>query len=605
MSRASIATVCISGSLDEKISAIARARFDGIELFEPDLIASRMSPEEVRSRLADDGLTLDLFQPLRDIEGTRRDEFERALERARRKFALMERLGASTALVCSNVATATEDAPELAIDQLSRLADVAADHGVRVAYEALAWGRFVSTYDIAWEIVEAADHPALGICLDSFHVLSRGSRLDGIATIPGEKIFYLQLADATPMSLDVLSWSRHHRLFPGEGDWNLADFTARVLDAGYGGPLSLEVFNDVFRQGSPAVTARDARRSLVLLEERLRVGGRGNSDVAVIPAAPVVDGFSFVELEPGEGTAVRDQLAGLGFALRGSHRRKDAQLWEQGRARIIVNDALLGRETAVASLGLDVAGAPDVVGRAGALLIPRVPRDEQPDVEVRLDGFAAPDGTLVVSDPADAGWTAEFGEHAAEAFGLGIVDVDHVALVMPWRRTPEALLFFRGLFDLDGAAPVDVPSEGGLVSSRSLRSRSGDPVRIVLNVPPAAGESGTGLVNHVALGTTDLRATVRALDARGVALLDIPDNYYDDAQARLGLADDEVAELRALRILVDREGEAQFLHAYLRPLGRFQFELVQRDLGYQGFGAVNAPVRLAALRADPVRGGFE
>jgi 4-hydroxyphenylpyruvate dioxygenase len=602
VTRASIATVCISGSLDEKISAIARARFDGIELFEPDLIASRMSPEEVRRRLADQGLTLDLYQPLRDIEGTRPDEFARALERARRKFGLMERLGVDTVLVCSNVATATEDAPELAIEQLSRLADVAADHGARVAYEALAWGAFVSTYDEAWEIVEAADHPALGICLDSFHILSRGSRLDRIADIPGDKIFYLQLADAPRLSLDVLSWSRHHRLFPGEGDWDLATFTAKVLDAGYRGPLSLEVFNDVFRQGSAAVTARDARRSLVLLEEGIR-GLSGDHGQAPLPSAPVVGGFSFVEVQPGEGAAVTDVLGGLGFTLRGPHRRKDVQLWEQGRARVIVNDSLLSRETAVVSVGLEQDGTADVVGRADALLIPRVPRDEFPESEVRLDGFAAPDGTVFTTDQSAGEWRAEFGDPTA-AEGIGITDIDHVALAMPWQRMPETLLFFRGLFGLAGTGPVDVPSEVGLISSRVLRSAAATPARLVLNVPPAAAEPGSGIVNHVALATIDLRAAVRTLVTRGIGLLEIPANYYDDLQARTGLADDEIAELSDLGILVDREGDETFLHAYLRPLGRFQFELVQRDAGYLGFGAINAPVRLAALRAEPTRGGY-
>lgn len=600
MSRASIATVCVSGSLDEKIDAISRARFDGVELFEPDLVASRLSPEEVRRRLGDAGLTLDLYQPMRDIEATGSAEFDRALERARRKFGLMERLGADTVLVCSNVGTAQIDDDPLATEQLSRLADIAADHGVRVAYEALAWGRFVSTYDHAWRIVEAAGHPALGVCLDSFHILSRGTALDGIATIPGEKIFYLQLADAPQMSLDVLSWSRHHRLFPGEGDWDLAGFTARVLRTGYTGPLSLEVFNDVFRQGTPTVTARDARRSLVLLEDEVRVA---LGDASALPAAPEISGFSFVEIEPGEGSSLRTMLVALGFTARGMHRRKDVQLWEQGRARLIVNDGLLGRTTSVASVGLETSESAHIVARADALLIPRVPRDEQLDVEARLDGFPAPDGSLVVADSAKGAWMDEFVHHGLREPGIGISGIDHVALVTPWQRMPEAILFFTGLFGLAVRPAVDVQSEVGLLSSRSLTSSGEHPVRFVLNVPPSAGEAADGFVNHVALTTDDLRAAVRAATARGAQFLDIPENYYDDVQARLGLDDDAVAELRELRILLDRENDAEFLHAYLRPTGRFQLELVERRPGYGGFGAMNASVRLSALRAETSRGG--
>ena len=129
-----------------------------------------------------------------------------------------------------------------------------------MAYEALAWGRHVNEYDRAWRIVQAADHPALGVCLDSFHILSRGTDLGAIADIPTEKLFLHPLVDAAHLVMDVLQWSRHYRCFPGQGGFDLADFTSRVLHAGYRGPLSLEVFNDVFRQADPERMAVDAMR---------------------------------------------------------------------------------------------------------------------------------------------------------------------------------------------------------------------------------------------------------------------------------------------------------------------------------------------------------
>ncbi|MYS94487.1 MULTISPECIES: sugar phosphate isomerase/epimerase family protein, partial [Streptomyces] len=188
--RTSIATVSLSGSLTEKLTAAARAGFDGVEIFENDLLASPLTPEEIRARCADLGLSIDLYQPMRDIEAVPEDEFARNLRRARHKFDLMRRLGTDTVLVCSSVSPRAVDDDALAAEQLSRLADLARDCGVRVAYEALAWGRHVSTYDHAWHIVESAGHPALGTCLDSFHILSRGSDPKGIEDIPGEKIFF-------------------------------------------------------------------------------------------------------------------------------------------------------------------------------------------------------------------------------------------------------------------------------------------------------------------------------------------------------------------------------------------------------------------------------
>src|SRR3954468_18534768 len=277
--RRGIATVCLSGTLDEKLRAAAAAGFDGVELFEADLLGSPLSPEDVRERCAELGLTVDLYQPFRDFEAVAPEQLEHNLRRAERKLEVMEALGADTMLVCSNVAPDAIDDDALAAAQLRTLAERAGARGMRIAYEALAWGRHVSEYDHAWRIVEAADHPALGTCLDSFHILSRGTDLAALDAIRGDRVFSLQLADAPPLVMDVLRWSRHYRCFPGQGGFDLRDFTERVLDAGYAGPLSLEVFNDVFRQADPERMAVDAMRSLLLLEEAL-----GRADAPEIPA---------------------------------------------------------------------------------------------------------------------------------------------------------------------------------------------------------------------------------------------------------------------------------------------------------------------------------
>ncbi len=78
------------------------------------------------------------------------------------------------------------------------------------------------------------------------------------------------MADAPHLSMDVLEWSRHHRCFPGQGSLDVVGVVAAVVEAGYRGPLSLEVFNDIVREAEPHETARDAMRSLLFLEEQLR-----------------------------------------------------------------------------------------------------------------------------------------------------------------------------------------------------------------------------------------------------------------------------------------------------------------------------------------------
>lgn len=589
--RTSIATVSLSGSLTEKLTAAARAGFDGVEIFENDLLASPLTPEEIRRRCADLGLTIDLYQPLRDIEAVPADEFDRNLRRARHKFALMRRLGADTVLVCSSVHPLAVDDDALAAYHLRRLADLAQDFGVRVAYEALAWGRHVSTYDHAWRIVEAADHPALGTCLDSFHILSRGSEpkdLEGIADIPGEKIFFLQLADAPLLAMDVLQWSRHYRCFPGQGGFDVADLVRRILHTGYSGPLSLEVFNDVFRQADAGPTAVDAHRSLLVLQETVGLAE---------PPAPVVPtGIAFAELVTPDAEPVAAVLGALGFARTARHRSKPVDLWQQGEARLLVNTGGAARRdgTRLAAIGLESPDPAGAARRAEALLAPVLPRRRALE-DAPLDAVAAPDGTelffCATDRPGLPSWRADFEDVEHEARAPGVRRVDHLALVQPWHHYDEATLFHRSVLGLHAQESVDVADPYGLMRSRAVTNADGT-VRIALGVGAAPADD-TVHAQHIALATDDVVAAARRFREAGGRLLPIPANYYDDLAARYELADGELETYRELGILYDRDACGEFRHCYTVTVGRVFFELVQRD-GYRGYGAQNAPVRLAA-----------
>ena len=101
--RTAIATVCLSGTLPEKLEAIAAAKFKGVEIFENDLLSFNGTPAEVRRMAADLGLEIITFQPFRDFEGMPGDKRTRAFARAERKFDLMQELGCDLLLVCSNI----------------------------------------------------------------------------------------------------------------------------------------------------------------------------------------------------------------------------------------------------------------------------------------------------------------------------------------------------------------------------------------------------------------------------------------------------------------------------------------------------------------------
>ncbi|WP_332759844.1 bifunctional sugar phosphate isomerase/epimerase/4-hydroxyphenylpyruvate dioxygenase family protein [Pseudarthrobacter sp.] len=626
--RTGIATVCLSGTLKEKMQACAIAGFDGIEIFEQDLVTSPLTPEDVRKMAADLGLTLDLYQPFRDFDSVSEDLLAANLRRAEAKFKLMARLGMDTVLVCSNVATASIDSDDLRVEQLGQLAALAGDHGVKVAYEALAWGKYVNDYEHAHKLVEAVDHPNLGTCLDSFHILSRNWDTAPIEAFNPEKIFFVQVADAPKLSMDVLSWSRHYRVFPGEGQFELAKFMGHVVRAGYSGPVSLEIFNDVFRQSDVERTAVDAMRSLIWLEEQSAkwldaasdrgtgtgAGGtqapgrrRYPMELATLPQVAEPAGYNFAEVRAADTKGLETVLGQLGFEFTGRHRTKDVQLWSLGHARVIINEAAPAHgddstgdtsagdaSPAIAALGFDVASPVIAAARAQQLKAPAVPRKSQANEEV-FQGFAAPDSTEIFlcqgTSDGTAAWTSEFGEGLEKPAAGPSAVIDHVNLAQPWQHFDEAVLFYTSALALEPQPFAEVPSPTGLVRSQVMAT--GDrAVRLVLNLAPLNQQRRT-YQEHIAFAVDDLVATARDCKARGLEFLQIPANYYEDLDARFGLEPGFLDTLQELNLLYDRDADGEFLHFYTATVGSVFFEMVERRGAYDGYGAPNAPVRHA------------
>lgn len=607
VSRRAIATVCLSGTLEDKLAATAEAGFDGIEVFEPDLIGSPWTPAELARRCADTGLTVDLYQPFRDLDSADDDRFARNLRRLDRKFDVMTALGTDTILVCSSVAPdAVADLDRLA-EQLAAGAARAEERGLRLAYEALAWGAEVSTWDRSWEAVRRADHPALGLCLDSFHVLSRGGDPAGFAAVPGEKLFFLQLADAPHLEMDVLQWSRHHRLFPGQGAFDLPAFLDAVLAAGYTGPLSLEVFNDVFRQADPHRAAVDAMRSLLWLEESLARRSPGVvPGVLPPPVAPALTGHSFAELavDGVSGPQLADALGALGFTHTGQHRSKPVQLWEQGEARVLLNASVVRPEgpglASVAALGLESTDPTGSALRAEALRAPVLPRTRG-SAEAELSAVAAPDGTEVFfTRTGPESWPADFLDTGTPAGpGVGLTGIDHVGLTQPFDSFDEAGLFYRAVLGLEPEGVVEVAAPFGLVRTRAVTNPDRS-LRLALTASLLRRGGWAPAVpapQHVAFATDDVVATGRRLRGSGAPLLAVPANYHDDLEARLDLDPGLLAQMRECGLLYDEDAAGCYLHLYTEVLGaRVFFEIVQRIGGYAGVGTINSPVRMAAHR---------
>jgi 4-hydroxyphenylpyruvate dioxygenase len=618
--RKSIATVCLSGTLREKLLACSAAGFDGVEIFENDLVVSPDDPATISRLAADLGLTIDLYQPFRDFEGVSADRLKQNLKRAAAKFTLMNSLGADLILACSNVATATIADDGLAAEQLHGLAELAADHGIRVAYEALAWGKYVSDFEHAHRIVELAGHPALGTCLDSFHILSRNWDPQPIERLDPAKIFFCQLADATRLSMDILSWSRHHRVFPGEGGWDIPGFMTHIVRSGYTGTVSLEVFNDVFRQSPADHTALDGMRSLIWLEDQTarrldeddttseRHGGSDRMTVTALPHAGQPTGINFAEVTTANPAEMEAMLSQLGFQFGGRHRTKPVQLWAHGTARIILNEQQpIGGGPTISAIGFDMTDPAIALSRAQLLKAVLVPRQTNANEE-NLQAIESPDSTEVFlcqgSPDGAAAWTAEFGTNGSTSERLteertgGITHIDHINLSQPWQHFDETVLFYESMLSLSAQPSSEVSAPSGLVRSQVLRSGDGT-VRLALNIAPLAlegsGSSAAAIYpEHVAFATDDLVAIARRARAQGLEFLPVPQNYYEDLQARLDIEPSLLATLQELNLLYDQDECGEFLHFYTRTIGTVFFEVVERRRGYDGYGAPNAPVRLAS-----------
>ncbi|MDR7027941.1 bifunctional sugar phosphate isomerase/epimerase/4-hydroxyphenylpyruvate dioxygenase family protein [Rhizobium rosettiformans] len=618
--KTSIATVSISGEFEEKLAAIARAGFDAVEIFENDFLTFDRSPAEVGQMVRDHGLAVSLFQPFRDFEGMPEPFRSRNFDRAERKFDLMAELGTDLMLICSNTSPVALGGIDRAAEDFHALGERAARRGLRVGYEALAWGRHISDHRDAWEIVRRADHPSIGLILDSFHTLSRKIELNSIRSIPGDRIFIVQLADAPLIEMDLLYWSRHFRNMPGEGDLAVTAFMQAIAATGYNGYLSLEIFNDQFRGGSPDAISRDGRRSLVnLMDQVARAEPKISIPVPAMPERAKVTDIAFMEFAAGEDEEreLEALFALLGFAPIAKHRSKAVTLYRQGNINLVINREEKGFANAsylvhganAYAFGLMVDDAVEAHRRALALGAEDFHQPVGPG-EMQVPAIRGVGGGLVYfldrkSELARI-FDVEFmplDEGPEEAVDIGLTRIDHIAQTTRYEEMLTWLLFYTSQLDAEKTPMVDIIDPAGLVRSQVVESPDGR-LRITLNGAEnrntlagrfIAETFGSG-IQHIAFETEDIFATAAALAGKGFQSLVISPNYYDDIEARFGLDPALVERMKSANILYDRDDAGEYFQLYSPTYGEgFFFEIVERR-GYRGYGAPNAIFRIAALK---------
>lgn len=616
--KTSIATVSISGNLREKLEAIAAAGFDGIEIFEQDFLAHDGSPKEVGAMVRDHGLEIMLFQPFRDFETLPEPFRGKAFDRAERKFDVMQELGTDLVLICSSVHPKALGGIDRAADDLAEIGERAAKRDLRIGYEALAWGRHVNDHRDAWEIVRRADHSKVGLIVDSFHTLGRKLDPNSLRSVPGDKIFFVQLADAPAIEMDLLYWSRHFRNMPGEGDLDVTGFMQAVMATGYSGPISLEIFNDMFRGGNTRQLARDGYRSLIdLMDQVARAEPELSLSTPPVPAPQSPDGVAFIEFATRgkEAKALQSLLEQLGFTLTGTHRNKAVSLWQQGETRIVLNKETEGhaasswnaRGTNVCDIGISVQDAADVITRAEKLGDNPFGQPLGPG-EASIPAIKGLAGSVLHFMNAETAvqevWQSEFVASNTELGNAGLTRIDHIAQTMSYEDMLSWSLFYSTLFEMKKSAMVDVVDPDGIVRSQALETMDGK-FRITLNGADThrtiAGaflsETFGASVQHIAFATDDIFETLQTLIGNGFKPLPISSNYYADLEARFVIDPELLKRMQSMNVLYDEDESGSFFQCYseMTGFGVF-FEIVQRQIDYAGYGGANAPFRIAAQK---------
>ena len=263
-----IDTITLAGSLEEKLRAVREGGFSHVMLSAQDIAGHPGGDAAAVAAVRASGLRPTGLQVLRDFEGLEGHLHAYKVDIAKAMLEICRATGSRLLLVCSSASAHAGGDPGRLAHDLRKLATLAIPYGIRIAYEALSWGRYVSEPLQAWDIVGQADRANLGLALDSFHMLAAHTEWDALEEIPADKIFVVQLSDFMWQEVrtreERITTARHLRVFPGEGVHSdeVAGLVRKLDEIGYRGDYSFEVFNDDYVQLPARTVVERARRSV-------------------------------------------------------------------------------------------------------------------------------------------------------------------------------------------------------------------------------------------------------------------------------------------------------------------------------------------------------
>jgi 4-hydroxyphenylpyruvate dioxygenase len=344
------------------------------------------------------------------------------------------------------------------------------------------------------------------------------------------------------------------------------------------------------------------------------------------PANPMgTDGFEFVEYAAPEPALLRSLFERLGFPAIARHRSKDVTLHRQGDINFIINaepDSFaqqFAREhgPCACAMAFRVRDAASALRRAVDLGAERYESAVGP-MELNIPAIRGIGGSLIylVDRYGDRSiYDVDFRslEVGAEVPRAGLTCIDHLTHNVRRGRMGHWAGFYERLFGFREIRYFDIEGKKTGLFSRAMCSPCGK-IRIPINESQddksqieeyLRAYHGEG-IQHIALGTDDIYASVDRLRARGVAFQDTPDTYYEEIDSRVLGHSENVAELARRRILIDGNattGEGVLLQIFTQNvIGPIFFEIIQRK-GNEGFGEGNFRALFESIELDQMRRG--
>ena len=251
----------LEATFEHDVEAYAAAGFRHVELWLPKLSKLGLKPPAVAAALKNAGLTVAGACASDAGFATPEGKLALQIDELRRNLELAQALGAPSYVIFSGAGASKPEEYKAASALLARYANVAEAYKVRIAFEFLAGARLAGSFRTALEMVRAADHPNLGVCVDTFHLYAGISKVEDLLLAKPGEIAHVHFHDA-PASLPRELWRDADRLPPGEGCMPMHDITKALKRVGYQGVLSVELFGESYQTGDAREVAARCYRAV-------------------------------------------------------------------------------------------------------------------------------------------------------------------------------------------------------------------------------------------------------------------------------------------------------------------------------------------------------